>query len=97
MVDRDYFSHTNPDGEQPWDRYDDVADETCRASGENIAQNWVGYGASTNEAVANAIVDMWMGSSGHRQNILSSSYSEEGLGVYITEEGAVYATQNFCG
>ncbi|WP_280140442.1 CAP domain-containing protein [Halogranum gelatinilyticum] len=103
---REYFSHTNPDGERPWDRYADVADSTCSAYGENIAQNWVGVTVrtddgseryETSEEIAAAIVEQWMNSDGHRANILSTSYETEGLGVYITAEGKVYVTQNFCG
>ena len=106
MFARDYFSHTNPDGERPWDRYADVADATCSAYGENIAQNWVGVTVrtgdgteryETNEEIAAAVVEQWLNSDGHRANILSTSYQSEGLGVYITAEGKVYVTQNFCG
>lgn len=108
MATRDYFSHTNPEGEQPWDRYGDHVDSpVCRAYGENIAYNWVdsivrsdGGGldsSSANDAVAGALVDQWMSSTGHRRNILSENWDAEGLGVYVTDEGQVYATQNFCG
>ncbi|MFC3478191.1 CAP domain-containing protein [Halobacterium litoreum] len=96
MADRDYFAHTNPDGEQPWDRYGDVADSPCRTFGENIAMVTVGPDA-TEDSVANRVVDMWMDSSGHRQNILSAAWNEEGIGVYVTDGGEVYVTQNFCG
>lgn len=106
MYDRGYFDHVNPDGEYPWDRYGDVAGGTCRAYGENIATNWVDRRVrtssgievyDTNREVANAIVDQWMNSSGHRRNILSSTWDREGLGVYIAPDGQVFATQNFCG
>jgi uncharacterized protein YkwD len=106
MDDRSYFDHVNPDGEYPWDRYDDVAGGTCRTYGENIAMNWIGRRVQTsdgievydtNEEVADAIVDQWMNSSGHRQNILADQWDREGLGVYITSDGQVFATQNFCG
>lgn len=107
LADRGYFSHTNPDGEGPWDRYRDVdGAPACMSYGENIAMNWVdrriqtGDGTveryRTNEAVAEAVVDQWMGSSGHRQNIFRAGWTHEGIGVYLTGDGQVYATQNFC-
>ena len=56
-----------------------------RAAGENIA---MGY--ATPEAVVNA----WMNSSGHRANILNSSYTRIGVG-YV--ESGNYWTQHFAG
>ena len=38
----------------------------------------------------------WMNSPGHRNNILTSFWNVEGIGVSIDEEGSVYVTQNFC-
>lgn len=43
------------------------------------------------------IVDGWMNSTGHRENILNPDYEASGTGVFITENGSVYATQEFCG
>ncbi|MFC7046156.1 CAP domain-containing protein [Halobacteriaceae archaeon GCM10025711] len=107
MAARDYFSHQNPEGEGPWDRYEGAVDDSaCSAYGENIAMNWVDqYVQSddgtdryrTNDQVAQAIVDQWMNSDGHRRNILSDYWSSEGVGVWITDDGQVYATQDFCG
>jgi len=103
---RDYFDHVNPDGESPWDRYGDVAGETCTAYGENVAYNWLGRDVQTgdgterydtNEEIAAAVVEQWMGSSGHRQNVLSDRWTSEGVGVYVADDGKVFVTQNFCG
>lgn len=51
--------------------------------------------------LANAIVENWMQSSGHRENILKSYWRNEGIGVYAIENPdevgqKVYVTQNFC-
>lgn len=46
------------------------------------------------ERIARNIVNGWMDSSGHRENILDPSYDKIGVGVSI--DGYVYATQNFC-
>ncbi len=53
----------------------------------------------TNRELARGIVNQWMNSTGHRENILRDYWQNEGIGVEVTEtsEGTrVYATQNFC-
>lgn len=49
--------------------------------------------------IAQMIVTQWMNSEGHRENILTQNWRQEGIGVYITDVDSktrVYATQNFC-
>jgi len=72
---------------------------------ENIAYTWherrvemhgeMRY-YSTSSEVAMAVVNWWMNSTGHRDNILKPHWKSEGIGVNITDSGKVYATQNFC-
>ena len=69
MVDRDYFSHTSPDGKGPGDRA--VAAGYQRWSGENIA---AGYPTPA------AVVQGWMDSPGHRANILNCQSKATGVG-----------------
>jgi len=105
MADRDYFSHTNPDGQGPFDRYREVA-SGCQAYGENIALSWVGRPVETDggdvetyesdEQLAEALVEQWMNSPGHRENILRDRWESGGVGVYVTQDGKVLATHNFC-
>lgn len=76
--------------------------------GENIAQSYfnerVNTGSGTEryttaKELAKGIVNQWMHSTEHRQNLLKSYWENEGIGVVTTnEEGkkAVYVTQNFC-
>ena len=45
--------------------------------------------------LAASVVNNWMGSFGHRQNILESNYDKEGIGVAIASNDEVYVTQNF--
>jgi uncharacterized protein YkwD len=71
MVARDFFSHTNPDGDSPFDRLH-TAGIAYSAAAENIA-----YGYPTAEAV----LDAWLGSSGHRANIENCSLTEHGVGL----------------
>lgn len=105
-----FFSHTSPQGQTMADRYD-MFGYSCRVQtsgnryltgAENIAQtyhhkNVMGQGRlTTNREVAEALVEQWMDSKGHRENILTADWNNEGIGVYITSENEVYATQNFC-
>lgn len=46
------------------------------------------------EELARSTVDGWMDSPGHRENILTP-FSREGIGIYVTDEGEVYITENF--
>ena len=72
------FSHTRPNGT----KFSTVLSEygvSYRTAGENIA-----YGQRTPQDVVNS----WMNSSGHRANILSSSYTKIGVGCY--KSGSTY-------
>jgi uncharacterized protein YkwD len=73
---------------------------------ENILQDWLYssttyYGGiathdwNTQEELANSAVNGWMGSPGHRQNILNPNYSREGIGVAISSDDKVLITQDF--
>src|SRR6056297_1929728 len=105
MAVRDYFNHTNPDGESPMDRFETTADY-CYEYGENIAQNWVDRPVETHdgetvqyrtaEELADGLAEQWMNSPPHRKAILAEGWDRGGVGVYITDEGKVFATQNFC-
>jgi uncharacterized protein YkwD len=70
MTDRDFFSHTNPDGQSPGDRITE-AGITFTAWGENIA-----WGYPTGSSVLSA----WLASSGHRANIENSLFTQHGVG-----------------
>ncbi|MBO5356255.1 MAG: SafA/ExsA family spore coat assembly protein [Clostridia bacterium] len=70
MKDNNYFSHTSPTYGSPFQMMKSFG-ITYRTAGENIAR-----GYKTPEAV----VDGWMNSSGHRANILNSSFTRIGVG-----------------
>ncbi len=47
--------------------------------------------------IAKSTVIGWMSSPGHRENILTTTYGKEGIGVAVSlERNEVYVTQNFC-
>lgn len=76
MVQHRFFAHVSPGGQTIVDR---LAGYTGAAptftTGENLA--W-GEGAL---ATPSAIVRGWMGSAGHRDNILNGNFSEIGVGI----------------
>lgn len=53
-----------------------------------------GYLFNNPDELAQAAVEGWMASAGHRENILTP-YSREGIGVYVDAHGDVYVTENF--
>ncbi len=85
MVDRSFFDHTNPDGMDAADRID-LAGYPWRAWGENIA-----FGYST----AAEVMDGWMNSPSHRDNILDCDFSEMGVGFDPGGSDGPYWTQVF--
>ncbi|SDJ24887.1 CAP domain-containing protein [Salimicrobium halophilum] len=82
---RDYFSHTNPDGEGPADRAKE-AGISFRMIGENLA-----YGQSNAVYAHEGLMD----SKGHRENILNPHYEEVAIGIDVNDEGAPYFTVLF--
>lgn len=84
MAENRYFSHTSPVYGSPFQMMRNFG-LSFRSAGENIA-----YGQRTPQAVVNG----WMNSSGHRANILSTSYTQIGVG-YVAK--GHYWTQMFMG
>ncbi len=88
MIDRNFFDHVNPDGDDLSDRLAG-AGVTYAMAGENIAWNQ-GFA----DPVATA-VEGWMSSPGHRANILRSEFTHTGIGIAVTSDDAYYFTQVF--
>ncbi|MER7001227.1 sigma-70 family RNA polymerase sigma factor [Streptomyces sp. NPDC000410] len=84
MEARDYFDHTNPDGEDPGDRITDVG-YRWSTYGENIARG---------QQTPASVMDSWMNSPGHRANILNCSFKEMGVGIH-NASGGPWWTQVF--
>jgi uncharacterized protein YkwD len=79
MVQKNYFSHTSQSGTAPAGRAT-AAGYTKKPKwqvGENIA-----WGSGTLATPA-AIVQAWMDSRGHRENLLRRSFREEGLAIAL--------------
>ena len=96
MVERRFFDHTDPGGLAPEDRILMAGYPSNNAwTGENLA-----YGTGPEGSPAQ-IVDRWMHSQGHKENIMRSTFTEIGIGVAFevpkqepagTDPGATYAT-----
>ena len=82
MKDNKYFSHTSPVYGSPFQMMKSFG-ITYRSAGENIARG---------QRSPQAVVDAWMNSSGHRANILNSSFTHIGVG-YVASGN--YWTQMF--
>lgn len=83
MLQRNFFSHTSPGGEEPFERmqaagYGDLTSENCNckhfsaAFGENLAKG---------QQSVTEVIDDWMASPTHRDNILSDAFLELGIGI----------------
>lgn len=70
MAAKNYWSHTTPDGREPWIFVQDAGYQYQKA-GENLAY---GFDSSQDTIVG------WMNSPSHRQNMLDSNYTEVGFG-----------------
>lgn len=85
MIDKNYFSHQSPTYGSPFKMMETFGVRYSSA-GENIAKG---------QQSASQVMNSWMNSPGHRSNILSSSYSEIGVGLATNKNGVKYWTQMF--
>lgn len=85
MAKNNKMSHTGAGGSSFWDRVQ-AEGFRGRGGGENIA-----YGYSTAKTVMNG----WMNSSGHRANILRSTFTHLGLGYARADNGRIYWCTTF--
>ncbi len=93
MLRRRFFSHTNPEGLTAQERLRPFYSGPIYGWGENI---WEGsnLSAADREALARTIMNSWMSSSGHRENILCPDYTHLGVGVAASGQ-EIRATQLF--
>ncbi len=85
MIDNNYFSHTSPVYGSPFKMMEKYGLRFSSAA-ENIA-----YGQKTAQAVMNS----WMNSAGHKANIMSKTVTEIGVGAAKKSNGTLYWTQMF--
>ncbi|WP_027621927.1 SafA/ExsA family spore coat assembly protein [Acetivibrio clariflavus] len=85
MIDKGYFAHNSPTYGSPFKMMESFGIRYS-AAGENIAM-----GQQSPSQVMNA----WMNSPGHRNNILSPSFTQIGVGLAKDKNGRMYWTQMF--
>ncbi|WP_345559936.1 CAP domain-containing protein [Nonomuraea rosea] len=72
MAAKGYFDHDSPSGEGPGDRIEGSGFSPISTWGENIAAG---------QRTAAQVVEGWLGSPGHRANILNCSFTHIGVGL----------------
>lgn len=90
MAKRGFFDHVNPGGKDPFDRIAAAGFTGAEPWGENIAGG---------QPTAASVVDDWMHSPGHCENIMEPQFRVLGVGLYVEQgtELVLYWTQNFAG
>jgi hypothetical protein len=71
MAKRGYFSHYAPDGTSPWYWFDQAGYKYAHA-GENLAVHFTD---------SSEVVEAWMNSPKHRENIVNGKFTEIGVGT----------------
>ncbi|RJR15488.1 CAP domain-containing protein [Candidatus Microgenomates bacterium] len=71
MFGKDYWAHNGPEGETPWD-FINGAGYAYIVAGENLAKNF-------NDS--QSVVQAWMDSPSHRENLLRNQYADVGFAV----------------
>lgn len=71
MVSKNYITHLDPDGNEPWHFFEEAGYDYLNAA-ENQAQYY---------KTAKAIVEAWVASPSHKNNLISGNYTEHGFGV----------------
>jgi uncharacterized protein YkwD len=70
MVQRNFFSHRNPDGEDPFDRL----------RGANIEYSAAAESIASGPKTGREAFEAWLNSPGHRRNMLNCRYTRQGVG-----------------
>ena len=80
------MSHTGSNGSTMRQRVEVTGYLGWNSLGENVAAG---------QPSVSSVMDAWMGSSGHRANLLSTSFEHVGFGMASSSSGTPYWTQNF--
>lgn len=96
MFTRNYFEHTSPytgDLKSQFSTWGSIKlGSNATVIGENIMYL---NKYSKSEITAKYLVDQWMNSEKHRENILNPSYTQIGIAVYYGSDSRCYAAQEF--
>ncbi len=85
MIDRNYFAHNSPDGLTPG----------ARATIAGYSWLWVGENIAKGYPTAEEVMEGWMNSPDHKDNILRPQFKEIGIAVRFDAMGIAYWAQEF--
>ena len=88
MFEKNYWSHYGPSGETPWE-FILAAGYQYEYAGENLAKNFL---------FSDGVVQAWMDSETHRENLLRKEYTDVGFAVVngvINDEETTLVVQEF--
>ena len=83
MIDRNYFAHNTPEGTTPGDR----------ATAAGYDWLWVGENIAAGYTSPEQVMQGWMNSPDHKENILQ--FKELGVAVRVSRTGRAYWAQEF--
>ena len=95
MLVRRYFDHTTPEGLSFDERLGNHYRHWVKSMGENIWSG-SGYDPRKTQELAREIVNDWLNSPDHRENLLAPDYTHLGVGVSASHD-RIRATQEFVG
>ncbi|MFD1851540.1 CAP-associated domain-containing protein [Oceanobacillus bengalensis] len=85
MADNNYFSHTNPEGQSPFDRMTEDA----------IAYSMAGENLATGQPSSIFAHEGLMNSLGHRENKLNKDFKALAIGVDFNKDSQPFYTENY--
>jgi uncharacterized protein YkwD len=88
MATNNYYSHISQDGR--------TFDKRLIAAGVKN-YSWIAENIAKGQRSATEVMDSWMNSTLHRENILSANFTEIGIALAISADGQYYWTQEFLG
>ena len=91
MAANNFLSHVDSKGNNLEVRIARVGATGWSTIGENVGQS-MGYRNNSD-----VIIEGWMNSPNHRDNILSGSFDSTGIGAAVASDGTLYLTQVFMG
>jgi len=79
------FSHDRPDGRSCFTAFDE----------NNVTYGWAGENLAMGQKSPAEVLQNWMESSAHKENIFKREFKRLGVGVAIDSDGKLYWVQNF--
>ena len=97
MAEREFFGHTNPDGQEPWDRVRCDATENLQGGWHDRTETAAGrtVDGGTVEGVVATTIDGWTESAEHYRNLMDTSVRAVGVGFY-SDGQQWFVTAKYC-